>query len=205
MKTVAIVVAALLGAFVLLGGFVYASIKFWPRIQAEYMPDLVIDATARAKEAQAKLDQASDPYSRWVAMPDAAAWSATLPNNEKAAALAVELLSLTEKYASDWNYGNAIHKANSALGRIALRKGDLSAARSHLLASAISKGSPQMNTFGPNMGFALEMINAGEKATVLEYFTLCRAFWEMGQDQLTVWERAVREGKRPRFGPNLLY
>ena len=111
---------------------------------------------------------------------------------------------MTETYKTDWNFGNAIHKSNSALGGIALRSGD-KAVRKYLLASANSKGSPQMNSFGPNMGFAKEMREAGKKESVLEYLRLCGTFWAMGHDQLEVWDKMIRENRAPHFGANLLY
>lgn len=95
---------------------------------------------------------------------------------------------MVEHHKDDWNYGNAIHKANSALGMLALRNGDKAAARRHLLASAETKGSPQMNSFGPNMQFADAMLHAGGHEAVLVYFARCLALsrvvarfgkWEM--------------------------
>jgi hypothetical protein len=207
MKTFLIVVlTVIVGAFAV-AGIGYAGMQVWPRWAAEYGPEIAVDAASRLRQAEARLAQAKDEYERWVALGDVAFWKSAEANAEPAAALARELLAMAEKdqYQKDWNYGNAIHKAHSALGRIALRKDDKAGARNHLIASATSKGSPQMNTFGPNMGFAKEMLEAGEKEAVLEYFRLCRAFWEMGQDQLDVWERMVREGKSPRFGANMLY
>ena len=204
MKTFSIVIGALLGTLAIAAGATYVGVTHWAKWSAEYGPELTIDTQVRAQEAEAKLKQAPDEYSRWIALGNAALWKSAQANAGDAQVLATELLGMTETYKTDWNYGNAIHKANSALGRIALRNGDKAAARKYLLASANSKGSPQMNSFGPNMGFAKEMLEAGEKETVLEYLRLCRTFWAMGLDQLDVWDRMIREGGAPRFGANLL-
>ena len=112
---------------------------------------------------------------------------------------------MADGYKTDWNYGNAIHKANSGLGRIALRQGDKVAARAYLLASAKSDGSPQMNTFGPNMILAKEMLEAGEKEAVLEYLQLCGKFWSMEDGRLAVWKRMIGDGRKPNFGARLLF
>lgn len=205
MKIVLIFVAALLALALTLVGAGYGAIKLWPRIAAEFMPDIPVDAATRIRDAEGQLTQANDQYDRWVALGDAAMWKSTQANTDDAAALATELLAAAETYKSDWNYGNAIHKANLALGRIALRKGDRVAARNYLIASTKSKGSPQMNSFGPNMSLAKEMLEAGEKDAVLDYLKQCRAFWEMGHDSLDVWESMIRDGRSPRFGANLLY
>ena len=91
------------------------------------------------------------------------------------------------------------------LGRIAILKGDLAEAKSRLLASSESKGSPQMNSFGPNMQLAKELLEKGEKEVVLEYFTRCRGFWAMGADKLTSWTEQVKKEQMPKFGANLDY
>jgi hypothetical protein len=171
---------------------------------AEFGPELTIDFKARAQDADSRLAKADDAYGRWVTLGDVALWKAQAPTTDEAKAAAIELLGLAEGYKTDWNYGNAIHKANSSLGRIALRQGDRSAARKHLLESAKSEGSPQMNSFGPNMIFAKEMLEAGEKVAVIEYLQLCANFWAMDEGRLAVWKNMIIEGRVPKFGGNLL-
>ena len=111
------------------------------------------------------------------------------PTADEARAAATELLAMAERYKTDWNYGNAIHKANSGLGRIVLRQGDKVAARNYLLASAKSDGSPQMNSFRPNMILAKEMLEAGEKRRCLNTCSFAensgkgnRGGWQCGKE-----------------------
>ena len=78
-------------------------------------------------------------------------------------------------------------------------------AKKRLLASDDSKGSPQMNSFGPNMQLAKALLEKGERDAVLEYFQRCGRFWKMGQDQLAAWTAAVKKGEIPDFGANLNY
>lgn len=205
MKTLAIVAAALIVGTSVLGGVGYFAFTHWQSFYAEFGPELTVDNSTRAGQAESKLKQAPDAYSRWVALGDVALWKSAEANSDAAKEAAMELLGMVERYQSDWNYGNAIHKANSALGRIALRQNNKAEARKYLLASANSKGSPQMNSFGPNMLFAKEMLAAGEKEAVLDYLARCRKFWDMGQDRLDVWERMIRQDRMPAFGANLLY
>ena len=47
---------------------------------------------------------------------------------------------------------------------------------------------------------ARELLEKGERATVLEYFRLCGAFWP--DDQLERWADDVRHGRTPNFGPS---
>jgi hypothetical protein len=55
------------------------------------------------------------------------------------------------------------------------------------------------------MTLARDLLQRGESESVLEYFTLCRAFWKMGSKTLDTWSATVRKGETPNFGANLLY
>ncbi|HMF36252.1 MAG TPA: hypothetical protein VKF17_06415 [Isosphaeraceae bacterium] len=68
----------------------------------------------------------------------------------------------------------------------------------------IGAGSPQLNSFGPSMSFAREMLEAGEREPVLEYLNLCRSFWKGDEGRLDRWTREIKEGRIPDFGPSLL-
>ena len=118
---------------------------------------------------------------------------------------AQRLMALLPHYQSNWNYGNAIQDANLVLGRIAVREGKIEAAKGYLLAAGESPGSPQMNSFGPNMSLAHDLLEKGERDTVLEYFQLCGGFWRGQQNKLDQWTQEVRAGKIPDFGANLRY
>lgn len=116
-----------------------------------------------------------------------------------------ELLSLAQSFRDDWNYGNAVHKGHLILGRVALSRGDIATARSELLLAGDTPGSPQLDSFGPNMRLAKELLEAGERAVVLEYFERCRRFWQMGGPALARWIAAIEASRAPDFGPNLRY
>ena len=62
-----------------------------------------------------------------------------------------------------------------------------------------------MDTFGPNMSLARDLLEQGEKGVVLEYFELCRNFWKMHRGRLDAWATTVNDGGMPDFGGNLLY
>jgi hypothetical protein len=62
-----------------------------------------------------------------------------------------------------------------------------------------------MDSFGPNMTLAEDLLEEGERDVVLEYFSLCRKFWEMGKEELDQWTEAVKAEKMPDFGANLDY
>ncbi len=136
---------------------------------------------------------------------DAAKESFEVGKIEDARKYATNLLTLAPKYRGDWNYGNAIQDGNLVLGRIALKEGRTEEAKQYLIEAGKSPGSPQMNSFGPNMSLAKDLLEKGEQDVVLQYFDLCRKFWEMGHDDLDQWSKDVKAGKVPDFGANLVY
>ena len=89
------------------------------------------------------------------------------------------------------------------MGRVSLSKGDVKQADQYLLASAKTPGSPQLDSFGPNMTLAKELLDKGESESVLQYLELCRKFWEGEQQGLDEWRQAIRNGKTPDSGANL--
>jgi len=145
-----------------------------------------------------------EPMPRYYALADLA--KAEVNNDlTYAKELAEELLHLSSVQPKDWNYGNAVHFGNMVLGQVALRQGNIEQAEEYLLKSAATDGSPQLNTFGPNMSLAKDLLVSGSSDAVLEYFELCSKFWEMSRDRLEVWSLQVQEGKTPDFGANLFY
>jgi hypothetical protein len=126
-------------------------------------------------------------------------------NTNDARQYASELLTLAPKYTGNWNYGNAIQDGHLVLGRLAVKAGNIEEAKHELLEAGKSPGSPQMNSFGPNMSLAKDLLEKGERATVLQYFNLCSKFWTMDYGKLSQWSSDVKAGNMPDFGANLLY
>ena len=158
----------------------------------------------RLRHAERELAAAS-ASKRVYRLGDAAKAAFDLGDFDKAARYADELERLTASSPHDWNYGNAIQDVNLVRGRLALRAGKKDAAKAFLLAAGRSPGSPQMDTFGPNMSLANDLLRAGERDVVIEYFDLCRVFWSDGHPQLDQWTADVRAGRTPQFGANLVY
>src|SRR5690606_3461452 len=114
-----------------------------------------------------------------------------------------EIKSLLPNYATNWNYGNALHKMNIVEGRIALQKGNVEEAKKYLILAGKTTGSPQLNSFGPNMSLAKELLEKREKQIVIQYFDLCRKFWKSDFSKLDDWEEIVHKDEIPNFGANL--
>lgn len=139
----------------------------------------------------------------YVHLDDLAKTAFAAGEDQKAEKYAKRLLSLKDETENTWNSGNAAHHGNLILGRLAFRSGDMDKAKEYLLKAGATKGSPQLNSFGPNMALAKELLENGERDAVLEYFTLCGKFWD--RDELKKWREQVEQGTTPQFGANLVY
>ncbi len=122
---------------------------------------------------------------------------------KKAEIYAVELLDASAEAVQNWNYGNAVHHGNLTLGHVALLRGNLDKAENFLLKAGKTPGSPQLNSFGPNMLLAQELLKKGRKGAVIEYLELCGKFWN--NSKLDQWIAEINEGEIPGFGANLKY
>jgi len=146
-----------------------------------------------------KVEKAASEEDRFHALNDASRVAYNCDMMDAARRYAEELLRLAPKYATSWDYGNALQNGNIVLGRIALREGRVDEAKRRLLEAGKSPGSPQMDTFGPDITLAMELVAKGEKDVVLEYFDLCRKFWKTGLARLDRWSQQIRDGKAPDF------
>jgi hypothetical protein len=96
----------------------------------------------------------TNPSDRVSALSEAANAAVEVGDIAAAGQFASEALRLLPQVRRDWNYGNVIHDTHMALGRVALGRGDMVAARHQLLLAGGTPGSPQLNSFGPSMSLA---------------------------------------------------
>ena len=162
----------------------------------EAAAELLVAALRHQTKALELSSTAEDRFYMLTDMPELAL-SAGRP--DEAAAHANALLEMAGKFRRDWNYGNAIHDANLALGHVALAKGDVQAAKDHLLAAGRTPGSPQLGSFGPDMSLAKALLEKGERDAVIEYLKLCGKFWKMGRERLKLWTKTLQSGGTPTF------
>ena len=106
-----------------------------------------------------------------------------------------------------WSLGNRIHHGHLTLGRIALAEGNVEEAKERLLKAGATPGSPQLNSFGPNMALAKDLLERGEPDVVVRYFELCSEFWnsDRAKEKLAEWTEQARAGSIPDFRANLNY
>jgi tetratricopeptide (TPR) repeat protein len=165
-------------------------------------------APATAPDRLAALESdapAGDGPERFYALKDLAKVALEAGDLDKATIYSQELLKCAPQYPKDWNYGNAIYYGNFVLGRIALQRGDIQESAARLLAAGATRGSPQLNTFGPNMTLARDLLAKGQTEQVLSFLAACKGFWKMDRGQLDQWMAAIRAGETPDFSLNLAY
>ena len=104
-----------------------------------------------------------------------------------------------------WWTGDAIHQGNIVLGRIALARSDIEGAKRYLLAAGRTPGSSSLDSLGPNMRLAKDLLERGEKDCVLEYLEECGRFWTGNRGKLPEWIALIKAGLKPDFGRNLDY
>jgi hypothetical protein len=148
---------------------------------------------------EAALARTANARERYCALPAAAEAARRAGETAQARAYAVELLDLAGSLSRDWNHGNAIHDGHRILGHLALLDGDVARARQHLLAAGATPGSPQLNSFGPELTLANDLLAAGERDAVLEYLALCERFWEHRASALRRWRSEIEAGGTPEL------
>ena len=165
---------------------------------------------AGEKERQVAAQKALSSYEKTLSLADAdekrfylldslakAAFAAD--DMKKARQYALDVLKLAPNFTDDWNYGNAIYFGNAIQGQIALHDGDVKTALQFLLLAGKTKGSPQLNSFGPDFTLAKGLLAKGEKDGVLEFLASCRTFWKMGHARIDTWTAEIKKNGTTDF------
>ena len=164
-------------------------------------------------EVELKLEEvrsSEEPeFDRFLYLPSAAKAALEAGQNDKAKSYAEEALEFLEKHREipPSSKGNAVFYCNLVLGRLALLRSDTPQAEEYLLLSGRTPGSPSLDTFGPNMSLAPELLKRSCWETVLRYLQECGEFWFPNDEsgRLTRWSDEVQAHRMPVFGTNLFY
>ncbi|MEZ5572262.1 MAG: hypothetical protein R3E64_09575 [Halioglobus sp.] len=114
---------------------------------------------------------------------------------DKATILITEYLELASTYHRNWNYGNAVHNSNQILGLIALEKNDVEGAANYLVEAGKSTGSPQLDSFGPSLDLANELLSKGKRDAVVSYLQGIRKFWDGKESIIDDWVQKINAGE----------
>ena len=186
-------IGSVAGAFYFFGGYLFA----W------LVPGDVVSPAWQLQQAQKHFTKPNDEQERWNHLGPIAVWTVDTGDLATANAMANELMEMAPRCRNNWNYGNVIQDVNIVRGRIALRIGNKAAAVAFLREAGRTPGSPQLNSFGPNMILARELLQAGEREAVLEYFNDIERFWKLSNGATTAWRQQVALGLVPSFGANI--
>lgn len=190
-----IFIPAIVGViFVILHGYIYGTLSQGLR---DWNKDL--------KLAKVSISTSQSAYDRFLALTHAQIPALECKDYNLAEAYAREALQLAPQFKNDWNYGNAIHNGHVVLGRLALARGDVESAGQELLLAGKTPGSPQLDSFGPNMSLAKELLEHGQREVVYQYFDECRVFWRSDFGALTKWRFLAHLHLPPDFGANLVF
>lgn len=179
---------------------------YWRDARRSSTAEQVEDMAAKSLRIFAQaLGDTHDSRARLYDLPEAAQAAFEAGEYQRAAAYSREALSLADRPYYENDNADAIHYSNIVLGRIALRQGDVATASAYLLKAATVKGNPHLDTFGPNMILAKELLDKGGRKSVVEYFDLCGKFWTNDDGKLRQWRSIALAGSSPDFGANLRY
>jgi hypothetical protein len=115
-------------------------------------------------------------------------------NLRSAEAYSIEMLLRVPLTPKSSNKGELIRHAHALLGRIALRTGDTTGAKRQLLVAGKTEGSSPLITVTPMWGLAADLLDVGERDTVIEYLELSKAEWPHAASMIDEWQREIRDG-----------
>ena len=144
-------------------------------------------------------------FSRFLLLPKLAKAAFESGDFAKAISYSSEALADSATYQKQWPTGTAVHYGNIIQGRVLLSNKDIAGASAHLIAAGQTSGSPALDTFGPNMALASELLIQGERQSVIKYLSECATFWKSDGGKLNSWTALIEQGQIPDFGPNLMY
>ena len=167
-------------------------------------PEAIQQAAEEALEIYEKAYAVASKIGRDYVLVDLGKTAFDANQLDKARQYAETMLKITHRGSA---FGNRIHHGNLILGRIALREGNIEEAKNRLIAACTTPGAPNLNSFGPSMTLAKELLEKGERDVVFKYFFLCSRFWdsERAREKMTTWRDEIKEDKIPDFGAHLYY
>ena len=148
-------------------------------------------------------ERAAEAYKRVLALTRLPAARETLAGDMAEAAFKVGDFTGAAELAKIHLQGKdrtATQRANTILGRVALRSGDVTSAKQYLLDSSGPDAGKDVSLSGPTMVLAKELLEQGEADAVLHYLENCLPLWPRGENALQIWMADIQHGKMPNFG-----
>jgi hypothetical protein len=118
---------------------------------------------------------------------------------ERAIEAAKEALGEAPVYEGTGQYGNTLHWAHIVLGSVALLDGQIADASAMLIRAGRIPGSPQLDSFGPDLVLAQRLLDHGDRHAVETYLTDCQRFWTGDGGRLATALSQIRAGQCPQL------
>jgi hypothetical protein len=150
-----------------------------------------------ARATDVALQLTSDTFVRLGFLRQAAQVRFRLGEVKEAEMFGRQLLDGSDRCESDWECGNAWYYGHTILGLVAVHDNDPASAEKHLLASGMTIGSPQLNSFGPDLSLALTLLRAGKVAPVVTFLRECASFWHDNDGLIEQWISEINNGTLP--------
>ena len=163
------------------------------------------DPVAWLADFETRLTGTTESSQRMFLLRNMAPAALAAKDEQRAAKFSKELADLGLELRSVPGFGPGLYSdatfiSNTVLGHIALKNGQLETAKEHLLNAGDVTGSSVLNSFGPGMSLAKELLDRGERETVIKYLDQCSKFWRMDRGSLAKWKTAIENGNTPNFG-----
>ncbi|MDQ6675765.1 MAG: hypothetical protein M3Z09_00545, partial [Acidobacteriota bacterium] len=176
------------------------------------------DPKLKLQQMEAQINDTSDRTKRFVYLPSAAKAALEAGDNTKAEAYAIEGLKLADAVAErHMRYhtprpkagtGKADYYCNFVLGRLAILRGDVRLAEKYSLLSGQTAGDAVLNSYGPNLSLALEILKKGDassRQSILSFLDEIRSFWKITPQVIDEWVADIQAGTLPDFKQQLYY
>lgn len=112
------------------------------------------------------------------------------------------LLQLHQADPKDATFIFGLHNSHIVIGRLALRDGDLKTAKDELVKSLQVPLTPPLQTIGPRMSLAADLLEKKQKQAVLDYLTEVEKVWTQNpsaKQSISKWRLDIKAGKTPQF------
>lgn len=118
---------------------------------------------------------------------------------DRASTAAAVALRDASQFERTWQYGNSVHWGHIVLGKVAVLGGDVETASTELVLVGRTPGSPQLNSYGPDLELAQALLDVGRTAAVRDYLTECKRFWGMDRGALDGWIGQISSNQIPKL------
>lgn len=147
------------------------------------------------KDADKKLKVCNAAVMRYARLP-----LKSIPSEARSQAL--YLIERHESQPKNELYIFGLHDSHITIGRLFLRDGNLEKAKEALTQSLRVPTTPALQTLGPRMTLAADLLAQKEKQAVMNYLDQAEKIWtqnDTAKKKISIWRQEIAAGKIPLF------